>query len=128
MTPYDGDDDQNRELDVEAGRPPITWDIRASKAIMAAMVEVTTTMWQQKKGSQPWFVFGGCLFWLVIIYLVAAFYMIKVMLWGAIEAVLLVVLLGVWCVSGPQRLWRAIRRPRPDDSGPPAIEQLEAGS
>jgi hypothetical protein len=104
--------------------PPIAWDIRATRAIGVAMGTVTIEMWQQKKGTSPWFVFGGCLFWLVIIYLVAAFYMIKVALYLAIEAVLLAALLGVWCVSGPQRLWRAIRRPRPDDAGPPAIEQI----
>lgn len=73
----------------------------------AAAASVTRQFFPPRKpGHRPFFLFGGCLFWLVIIYVWAAFQALRVGVWAAILAVLTVAqglsLLG-------ELAWRPVR-------------------
>jgi hypothetical protein len=58
--------------------------------------EVTRAIWQPRKsGQRPWFMAGGCLFWLVVIYFVAAVYAFKLILWMLVIKALVIAQLAV---------------------------------
>ena len=55
----------------------------------AATVSVTRRFWRGQRSGRRWFIFGGCLLWLLIGYLYAAAAALAVSVWAAIVA-------GIW--------------------------------
>lgn len=100
-----------------AEHPGEAWDTAALASIGRAMGEVNRAFWGPRQRSR-WFAFGGCLFWLVLIYVVALYYLIKFELWAIIQAALLVLVVGVLIGGG---CWRGYRRLRHRPVGQPAL-------
>jgi hypothetical protein len=69
-----------------------------------AAAHVTRMFWPPRKpGARPWFLFGGCLFWVVLIYFVAGLYALRAAVW-AVLIILLAVAQGV-SLAGELAWW-----------------------
>lgn len=90
-------------------RPAILpWDTAARHAIGASMDQATKRMWvSNRTGAMAGF--GGCLAFVFLFPLWAAFMMCKAAAWLAVEAVLLAALLCVLLAGGCWRGYRALR-------------------
>lgn len=80
------------------------WDTRARKSIVYAMNWLTEAMWAGRGNQGSWFVFGGCLFLLLLWWAVALYYAAKVTLWLGAEVALFLALGAVVVTGG---VWRA---------------------
>lgn len=72
------------------------------------MADFTRSYWAQQHSSR-FFVFGGCLFWVLFFWLAAFYYATKIGLWAVVMAVLVVALLPA-VVADSIRNIRNIRR------------------
>jgi len=79
----------------------------------AATASITRQFWPRHRSGRRTFLFGGCLFWAVAIYLYAALAAMAVSVWAAIVAGIWAAQVIVLITAGPVALVRyAIRRHR----------------
>lgn len=63
-----------------------------------AIAYVTNWVWVKPSGYQRprYFLFGGIIFWLIVLYCVYVWYLCKILLWAALVLAIVVAQLAVW--------------------------------
>lgn len=79
----------------------------------AAARAVNAKFWHRPRRDSGWFVFGGCLFWLVVVYLWALWMAVKLAVWLAVLAVLAVAQVLSLAAEAVWRPVAALRHPAP---------------
>ena len=77
--------------------------------------DVTTALWQRR--SSRWMLFGGCLFWLCVLYIYIAWLLCKAAIWLTIIACIWAAQLLVLLAYSPWMVAHLVHRRRPLHEG-----------
>lgn len=89
------------QAQTETTQPVATWHV----FLFDAAGKVTRAFWHRRQRS-GFFLFGGCLFWILVWYLVVAWYTAKAIIYSTVIMALVIAQGAVLTVDGCETAWR----------------------